>query len=188
MQHIRRQSSGEECLRFSSVLWSLLAIYLVLLYSLVCNDYDLLWQWLCASNSTLQPIAETGLCCCPPAQSIQNINSMPYLELIFFLPLWCCQEVCQCPESCLFHHVKPFITLSQHVLGHWDFCHLYSKCSIPVCLDGLFANSKVALKLHTSLNTGPPRRSVFNRNVLLQKDSREASVAWTCYIFPQQWW
>lgn len=55
-----------------------------------------------------------------------------------------------CPESCLSHHVKPFITLSQHVLGYWDFRHLSFKCCKPVSLNGLFANLEVALKMYKS--------------------------------------
>lgn len=56
----------------------------------------------------------------------------------------------QCPEPCLFHHIKPFITLPRHVLDYWHFCHLCSKCCIPVSLSGVFADLEVALKMYKS--------------------------------------
>lgn len=96
-----------------------------------------------AGASTAQAIPEGRLC--PPAQSIQRINSMPYLKLIFFFqPFGLLLTSLRCPERCLFHHAKPFISLSQHVHGYWDFCHLCSECRAPVSLGGASADHKVA--------------------------------------------
>lgn len=95
---------------------------------------------------------------------------MPYLKLIFFFfSFGLLLSSLQCPESCLFHHVKPFITLSQHVLGYWNFCHLCSKCCIPVILSEVFANLKVTLSMYNqrSLPTRLDHFVFFNQCVSL---------------------
>lgn len=109
----------------------------------ICNDYLLCTLLLCL-RFTLQRFPKADWSC-PSAQSIQHINSMPYLKWIFF-PFQLLLRNLQRPDTCLFHHVKSFITLSQHILAYWGFCHLCSKCWIPVSLNGLLPNLKVALK------------------------------------------
>ena len=106
---------------------------------LSCFTIVLFFVMLTWSHSKRSIPSHTHWGCFLPAQSIQHINSIPYLKLIFG-SLCCCWEVC--PEYCLFHHTKPFISLSQHVLGYWDFCHLCSDRFICVSLDGLLAKKK----------------------------------------------